>query len=116
MARLATPDRANRRSRSASDDTTSEPSTPTGDASRPSFLSNVLGVGLSEGDVVVVVKEEMGEDGNTVRSSLYGQKAVVTQPNWNGMVKVEMLDGSEKGHTKSYKAEFLKPAKDGTGE
>ena len=63
LARLATPDRANRRSRSASDDTTSEPSTPTGDASRPSFLSNVLGVGLSEGDVVVVVKEEMGEDG-----------------------------------------------------
>ena len=49
------------------------------------------------GETVVIVKP----------GKQHGQQAVVTQPDWNGMVKVEITTGAHSGTTKSYTAEML---------
>ena len=37
----------------------------------------------------------------------HGQYGVVTDTNWNGMIKIEVTTGSHKGTTKSYRASHL---------
>ena len=63
---------------------------------------------FSQNDVVVVSKEEL-TDGVLVKSSVFGESAKVQDPNWNGLVKVEILTGAHKGETKSYLPKYLVP-------
>ena len=62
----------------------------------------------NEGDVVVVVKEEL-KDGALVKSTVFGDSATVEEPDWNGLVKVKILTGKHTGETKSYLPKFLVP-------
>jgi hypothetical protein len=62
----------------------------------------------SKGDVVVVVKQEL-KDGALVKSTVFGESATVEEPDWNGLVKVNILTGKHTGETKSYLAKFLVP-------
>ena len=54
------------------------------------------------GDVVTVIKV----------GGQKGQCARITDPDWNGVVKVQMLSGAAKGQTKSYKPSYLLKAAD----
>jgi len=61
------------------------------------------------GERVIILKEEMKE-GELVKSTVYGETATVVDPDWNGMVKLQIVTGEQTGVIKSYKAEFLKRA------
>ena len=49
---------------------------------------------FQEGDRVRIVKKE---------STVLNDLAVVKDPNWNGLIKVELVEGEDKGETKAYK-------------
>jgi len=59
------------------------------------------------GDSVVIVKEGIKE-GKLVKSTVYGETATVTDADWNGVCKVKIMSGKQKGVAKSYKRDFLK--------
>ena len=62
---------------------------------RRSSFGNAVEHTFQEGDHVRITKTN-----STVRNDL----AVVKEPNWNiGLIKVELLEGKDKGKTKSYK-------------
>ena len=49
---------------------------------------------FQEGDRIRIVKKE---------STVLNDLAVVKDPNWNGLIKVELVEGEDKGETKAYK-------------
>ena len=62
---------------------------------RRSSFGNAVEHTFQEGDHVRITKKN---------STVLNDLAVVKEPNWNiGLIKVELLEGKDKGKTKSYK-------------
>ena len=70
--------------------------------SEVSLASTTVFDHFNEGDIVVVVKEEM-EDGIVKRSTVFGESACVMNPDWNGMVKVKITTGAFVNEIKAYR-------------